>query len=111
MNTDLAKAPRSARGHAAYRLAAGYRTLVGGRGSVDYDVRYNWMWQSQIAGNRALFDRPKSVQDHVVEREAIEDALASDDAAQVRAAAIKWNLSSERPRRNRFAPHSPPGCS
>jgi hypothetical protein len=37
-------------------LIAGYRSVAGARRSIDADVGYNWLWQREIANDRARFD-------------------------------------------------------
>lgn len=93
LEAELAQVPLSAAGRLSYeKLVADYRTLIDRRGPIDSDVQYNWHWQEQIARDRPLFDRLKKVQDAVLERQAIEAALASKDDAPLRAVAIKVGL-------------------
>jgi tetratricopeptide (TPR) repeat protein len=88
LEAELAQVPRSADARAAVeKVASGYRQAVANRKAVDSDMAYNWTWQTQIAGNRPLFDRLEKTQQMVLKREAIEEALASGDEFRWRAAA------------------------
>lgn len=90
LESELAQIPRTAAGRAAFeKLAADYRQIVTSRGTIDADVQYNWLWQARIHESRPTFDHLQTVQQHVLEREAIETALASHDETHLRAAAVR----------------------
>ena len=58
LEADLTKASQAPAGEksAAYKaIIASYRKSVDGRRLIDAHIDYNWLWQRQIANNRALF--------------------------------------------------------
>lgn len=94
LEADLAQVPPDA-GRARYeKLAADYRSVVARRQPIDADLQYNWLWQANIDRDRPAFDRLKKVQDAVLERQAIEAAVASHDEATLRAAGAVRGLDS-----------------
>lgn len=59
-------------------LIARYRTIVSARTSIDADVGYNWLWQSEIANNRARFDAATRLIDAALTLTAADAPLTSD---------------------------------
>jgi hypothetical protein len=87
LESGLAQVPPDAGRPRDEKLAADYRAAVARRRRIDADIQYNWRWQAHIDRDRPLFDRLKTIQDAVLERQAIEAAIAYDEAALRRAAA------------------------
>jgi tetratricopeptide (TPR) repeat protein len=60
IESDLAKvsAQSQASRRAGYEsIVEGYQKVLDRRRIIDADIDYNWLWQRQIANDRALFDR------------------------------------------------------
>lgn len=94
LEVDLVQAPPGA-GRARYeKLAADYRAVIARRRPIDSDIQYNWLWQAHIDRDRPLFDHLQTIQDAVLERQAIEAAVASHDDARLRTAAAERGLDS-----------------
>jgi tetratricopeptide (TPR) repeat protein len=55
---DMVSQQQPAEKHASYEaIIEEYKKSVDRRRLVDADINYNWLWQRQIADDRALFDR------------------------------------------------------
>ena len=84
LEADLTKASQAPAGEksAAYKaIIASYRKSVDGRRLIDAHIDYNWLWQRQIANNRALFDRLTTRLDAMVEAQGKPVSTQSEDAA------------------------------
>jgi hypothetical protein len=99
LESGLAQVPPDAGRPRDEKLAADYRAAVARRRRIDADIQYNWRWQAHIDRDRPLFDRLKTIQDAVLERQAIEAAIAYDEAALRRAAARFCAHRASRPLR------------
>ena len=86
LETGLAQVPPGAGRPRDEKLAADYRAAIARRRRIDANIQYNWLWQAHIDRDRPLFDRLKTVQEAVLERQAIEAAIASHDEAALRRA-------------------------
>ncbi len=68
------------------KLVTDYSPLPVGKIMIDNHIQYNRLWQNNIAANRAFYDRQTILENAVVERQAVRDALeAPGDAASRRA--------------------------
>ena len=94
LETGLAQVPPDAGRPRDEKLAADYRAAIARRRRIDANIQYNWLWQAHIDRDRPLFDRLKAVQDAVLERQAIEAAIASHDEAALRKAAAGRKIDS-----------------
>ncbi len=69
----------NAAGDAWEKLVIGYGLLNDRQRTIYSLVQYNRLWQAEIAGNRAGYDRMTALHDVALERQAILDALSAAD--------------------------------
>ena len=89
LEADLSKIgtlPPGERRTACERLVTTYAPLLEGQRLIDAHIQHNRLWQKEIAGHRAAYDRQNQLKDAVVERQTIRDALAAADDSSFRKA-------------------------
>jgi hypothetical protein len=88
LEADLARAATlapSERRPVYEKLAAAYPPLPESQRNVDAYIAYNQLWQESIAGNKAIYDRQTQLENAVLERQTVRDALASSAGTPGRA--------------------------
>jgi len=78
--------PASERKAAYEKMVADYRKLAEGARTIDAHIQYNRLWQPAIARDRPSYDRQTVLEQAVLERQTVVDALASSDEAAFRKA-------------------------
>lgn len=81
------------------RFIAAYRRLSESQRTIDSHLQYNRLWQSVIAHNLPDYARQTALHNAVLERQALQDALAAPDDATFRTALGKIaNIDSTKAR-------------